>query len=115
GVAKTVTVSGISVTGTDAGNYTLVTTGLTTADITPLALHVTATADDKVYDGTDAAAVVLHDDRVPGDSLSTADTSATFSDKNVATNKTVTVSGISISGPDAANYTANTSTTDLAD
>jgi hypothetical protein len=37
-----------------------------------------------------------------------SDTSASFSNKNVGTGKTVTVSGINISGPAAGNYTFNT-------
>ena len=42
-------------------------------------------------------------------------TSATFADKNVGTGKTVSVSGISISGTDAGNYTFNTTATTTAD
>src|SRR5207237_595907 len=78
-------------------------------------LHVTATADGKTYDGNTTAVAHLADDRVSGDVFSDSYTSATFSDKNVGTGKTVSVSGISISGADAGNYTANTSTTALAD
>ena len=50
-----------------------------------------------------------------GDSLTTSYTSASFANKNVGTAKTVTVSGISITGTDAANYTANTTATTTAD
>src|SRR5213078_3886838 len=63
---------------------------------------------NKVYDGTTAATVALSDNRVSGDVFTDSDTSAAFSDKNVGTGKTVTVSGISISGTDAGNYTFNT-------
>ena len=43
GTAKTVTVTGLSLSGTDAGNYQLAATSAsTTADITPAALTVTA-------------------------------------------------------------------------
>ena len=41
----------------------------------------------------------------PATALSTSYTSASFADKNVGTAKTVSVSGIAISGADAANYT----------
>ncbi|MEI8140955.1 MAG: YDG domain-containing protein, partial [bacterium] len=51
GTAKPVSVSGIAVTGTDAGNYTFNTTASTTANITAKALTVTATGVDKGYDG----------------------------------------------------------------
>ena len=88
GTGKTVTVAGIAITGTDAGNYTLAsTTATTTANITPLALTVSATGVNKVYDGTTAATVILTDNRVAGDSFTDADTSATFTDKNVGTGK----------------------------
>src|SRR5439155_5795853 len=42
-------------------------------------------------------------------------TSATFADKNVGTAKAVSVSGIVISGADAANYTFNATATTTAD
>ena len=52
GTGKTVTVSGLSLTGADAGNYIL-TPPTTTANITAATLTVTGiTASDKVYDGT---------------------------------------------------------------
>ena len=116
GTGKTVTVAGITITGTDAGNYSLAsTTATTTADITPRALTVSATGVNKVYDGTTTATVTLTDNRVAGDVFTDADTSATFADKNVGTGKTVTVAGITITGTDAGNYTlANTTATTTA-
>jgi len=52
GAGKAVNVSGISVSGADAGNYNLLnTTASTTASITPKALTVTAADDAKNYDG----------------------------------------------------------------
>jgi hypothetical protein len=115
GSGKAVTVSGISLTGTDAGNYTFGNpTGLT-ADITSKTLTVTATAQNKVYNGTTAATATLSDDRVSGDILTTAFTTAAFANKNIGTNKNVTVSGISVSGADAGNYTlASTTATTTA-
>ena len=114
---KTVSVAGISIAGTDAGNYVLASTATsTTADITPLTLTITATAQDKIYDGTTNATVTLSDDRVAGDVFTDADTAANFADKNVANGKTVTVAGISISGTDAGNYVlASTATSTTAD
>ena len=116
GAGKIVTGSGITITGADAGNYSLAsTTATTTANITPRALTVSATGVNKVYDGTTAAAVTLTDNRVAGDSFTDADSSATFSDKNVGTGKTVTVAGITITGPDAGNYSlAGTTATTIA-
>src|SRR5262249_6547499 len=83
---------------------------------TARALHVSATGVNKVYDGTTTASVTLSDDRVAGDSLTDSYTGASFSDKNVGTGKAVSVSGISISGADAGNYTLqNTSGSTTAD
>jgi uncharacterized repeat protein (TIGR03803 family) len=108
GTAKPVGVSGIAIAGADAGNYTFNTTASTTANITARALTVTATGVDKVYDGATAAAVTLADNRLAGDVLTDSYTTASFADKNVGTAKAVSVSGISLSGADAGNYTVNT-------
>ncbi len=55
GIGKTVTASGLSLSGADAANYTVNTTALTTADIDPLAITGSVTAADKIYDAmTDA-------------------------------------------------------------
>src|SRR5262249_45423988 len=80
------------------------------------ALHVTAAAANNVYDGTSTASVTLSDDRLAGDTFTTNYSSATFANANVGTNKTVTVSGISISGGNSADYSlANTTATTTAD
>jgi hypothetical protein len=102
-----VAVTGISISGTDAADYTFNATASTTANVTPFALTVTAAGVGKVYDGTTTAAVTLTDDRIAGDHLTASYTSATFDTKDVGTNKVVTVTGISISGADAADYTFN--------
>jgi hypothetical protein len=116
GTGKTVTVNGISILGGASANYALQnTTATTTANITARALTVTATGVNKVYDGTTSAAVTLSDNRVAGDLFTDSYTSASFSDKNVGNGKTVSVSGISISGTDAGNYTFNTTASTTAD
>ena len=52
GAGKTVNVSGIAISGTDAGNYALTgTTATTTADITKAPLSITANDDNKIYSG----------------------------------------------------------------
>ena len=107
GPAKVVTISGLTLSGADAGNYTL-TQPTAAANITVRALAVSAMAANKVYDGTTAAAVTLSDNRVAGDNLGTSYATASFSDKNVGNGKTVSVNGISISGTDAGNYSFNT-------
>src|SRR5207248_2061946 len=115
GTAKPVSVSGISISGADAANYTFNTTSSTPADITARALTVSAAGVNKVYDGTTVASVTLSDNRVAGDLLTDASTAASFADKSVGTAKPVSVSGISISGADAANYTFNTTASTTAD
>jgi hypothetical protein len=113
GTGKTVTATGISLSGTDAANYTPNTTATTTANITARSLAVTITATDKVYDSTTAASVVYSDTRISGDDFTVTGT-ATFATKTIGTGKTVTANGISLSGTDAANYTPNTTATTTA-
>ena len=115
GTGKPVSVSGISLTGTDAGNYAPNTTATTSANITAITLTVTASGVNKIYDGTANATVTLSDNKLPGDSVTDNYTSASFADKNVNTGIAVAVSGISISGPDAGNYAlANTTASTAA-
>lgn len=109
GAGKTVTLTGATLAGADAGNYSLTSVATTTAAITPKALLVTATGINKVFDGTTAATVTLTDNRVANDQLTPAYASATFATANTGTGIAVAVTGISISGPDAGNYTANPS------
>src|SRR4029450_365651 len=92
GTNKPVSVIGLSLTGTDASNYQLDSSSLsTTANISRASLTVTATGVNKIYNGNTAATVTLSDNRVAGDSLATGYTNAIFADKNVGTNKSVTV------------------------
>src|SRR5206468_3390829 len=110
GTAKTVTATGLSLSGLDAANYQLASTSATAlADITVRSLTLSATGVNKAYDGTTSATVTLSDNRVSGDSLTTTYSSASFANKSVGTNKTVSVTGISLTGTDAANYTFNSS------
>jgi hypothetical protein len=109
---KTVTVSGLALSGADAGNYAI-TPPTTPANITPRDLTVTAAAVNKVYDGTTVANVNFTTDALAGDTVTVAYTSATFADKNVGNGKAVSVTGISLGGADGGNYnllntTANT-------
>ncbi|MCX6012099.1 MAG: YDG domain-containing protein, partial [Chloroflexi bacterium] len=114
GIGKTVNVSGISISGTDSSNYTNNTTATTTANVTTKVLTVTATGVNRVYDGTTAASVILADNRISGDVLTTS-YNAVFNNKNIGTGKTVNVSSILISGTDSGNYTNNTTATTIAD
>jgi len=111
GAGKPVSVSGISISGLDAGNYNLTNmTAITTASISRRDLHVSATGVNRIYDGTTAATVTLSTDNVTGDIVSPSYVSAAFADRNIGIGKTVSVSGITISGSDASNYTLTNST-----
>ncbi len=103
GMGKTVTLTN-TFGGTDLGNYQITDQGTTTANITAKTLTVDAAGVDKIYNGDAAATVTLSDDRIAGDVLTTNYADASFSDKFVAAGKTVSVSGLSISGTDASNY-----------
>ena len=118
GTGKAVTVSGITLGGTDAANYTVTQpTGLT-ADISAKALTVTGmTANNKTYDGGTVA--TLSGGSLSGviglDSVTLGSSTGTFADKNVGTGKAVTASGITLGGTDAANYTVTQPTGLTAD
>jgi hypothetical protein len=115
GNGKTVTLTS-NYSGSDVNNYAITGQASTMADITARALAVSATAANKVYDGTTTAAVTLGDNRVAGDVLALSNTSANFTDKNAAVGKTVNVGGINVSGADAGNYIlGNTTATTTAD
>ena len=112
GAGKTVTVTGITLGGADAGNYTLAAgTATTTATIDKASISAVSgiTAANRTYDGTTAASLdTAHASFagiVGGDSLSVGSASGAFADKNAGTGKTVTVTGITLGGADAGNYT----------
>jgi hypothetical protein len=114
----TVTATGLTLTGAQAGDYTLSNpTETTTANITPRPLTVTAAGVSREYvSGDTTATVTLSDNHLTGDNVTDTYTSANFSNAGPGTNIPVTVNGISISGPDAGNYSLqDTSTTTAAD
>jgi hypothetical protein len=79
--------------------------------VTPLAISVAATGVNKVYDGTTSDAPTLSSGGVIlGDQVTLAAAAANFASKNVGTAQTVTVSGISTGGADAADYVLNSAT-----
>ena len=98
-----------------ASNYSLAAGQTAAASITQRALTVNATGQNRVYDGGTAAGVTLTDNRVTGDSLTASSAAASFFDKNAGTGKAINVSGISVSGADAANYSANSTASTTAD
>lgn len=114
GTDKTVNVGGISLSGTDAGNYVANTTAVTTADITQAVLVISATGVDKVFDGTTTATVLLSDNRIAGDVLTTSNATANFDSPAVGNDKSIFVAGITTAGTDSGNYTYNTTATTFA-
>ena len=111
---KTVTIQTATLAGSRAANYAIQAPPTTVGNITPLTLTWTVVASNKEYDGSEAATVTLNDNRIAGDVFTKTFTSAVFANANVGTGKTVTVSGISISGDDAGNYVYATSRTGTA-
>ncbi|MBE1160700.1 YDG domain-containing protein [Dyella acidiphila] len=103
--------SGYVLTGNGAAlgsNYTL-TGGTDWVTITPLAITVGATGQNKVYDGNTTAGVNLGSSGVlAGDTVNFSDGGASFSSPNAGSNVSIGVTGIAASGADAGNYTFNT-------
>jgi hypothetical protein len=90
--SKPVTATGWTLAGTDAPNYALGTVAASAASITATALTGTATASNKVYDGTtDATATATVAGFATGDNVTVMAGSASFNDKNVGAGKVVTV------------------------
>jgi filamentous hemagglutinin family protein len=115
GNGKIVTVSGLSITGLDAGNYILTNPAGLTANITPTSLSVNAVSASKVYDGgTSSSGTVSIKGLVGSDTLTGATQS--YASKNVlgANQSTLAVnSGYMLSDGNAGgNYavTLNTAT-----
>ncbi|WP_258001200.1 YDG domain-containing protein [Janthinobacterium sp. ROICE36] len=111
--SKTVTVSGIALGGTDAGNYNLTnTSGSGTGAITPKAVTITGmSAVNKVYDGNTKASVTggSISGLVGTETLGVTGLTVTFDDKNAGTGKAVTATGTTLvnggNGGLASNYT----------
>ncbi|TAN53530.1 MAG: filamentous hemagglutinin N-terminal domain-containing protein, partial [Methylococcaceae bacterium] len=107
GAGKAVTVSGFSLSGGDAGNYTLAQPAALSAAITPAMLNITGlSAVGKVYDATTRATLSggSLSGVLAGDVVNLNNGSGSFADKNAGIGKTVSVSGFTLSGGDAGNY-----------
>ncbi|WP_066806820.1 YDG domain-containing protein [Sphingomonas asaccharolytica] len=116
GTGKTVNVAGATLTGADAGNYTLTMPASVLANILKKAIGASVIANDKTYDGTTAGSgTVTLNGMIAGDNVTTSGTTFTFSDKNAGTGKTVTVAGTIIGGADAGNYVIHLPASALAD
>jgi len=114
-----VTVTGNTISGTDAGNYTLVQQSGLTANITAKPLTITGfLADDKAYDGTTTAVVNTPGTLtgvIGGEVVTFTYSGAAFNSKDVATANTVTLNGVTLGGSgDEANYSYSGPTTDAS-
>ena len=109
GTGISINTTGYTISGADAGNYTLMQPTLS-ADITAINLTISGlTGDNKAYDGTTAATAsgsTSLSSVVAGDDVTIGGTpSFTFASANVGTGISITTSGYTISGADAGNYT----------
>jgi len=105
GEGKTVSVT-YSISGVDASNYEKPDDGSTIAKITKKQLTVSGTTvSSKTYDGTTAATATKGtvSGVVNSETVEVSVDSANFSDENVGTDKTVTVT-YALSGTDSGNY-----------
>jgi len=125
GVGKTVNIGGVSLSdggnGGLAANYTVAATATTTATIAPKQLILNATVNNKVYDGTVNATLRSYglSGFVGSETVSGVYTgSASFADKNVGSNKGVTITGITLingaNGGLATNYAVSTAANSTA-
>lgn len=127
-----VNLAGVTVSrgaGENVGNYTLTAAQAASsalryaiayadgvATITPRSLAIGALGQNRVYDGTSGALVTLTDNRIGGDNLTLSYGAASFTDgKDVGVSKLIAVTGITVSGAAAGNYTANSGTSATAD
>ena len=122
GTGKTVTVNSITLAdgsnGGLAANYSISTGQTTTANITAKALTASASTSNKVYDGLTTATTTLTFSGLVGSETLGQTVASTFSDKNVATGKTVTVNSITLAdgtnGGLAVNYSISSGQTTTA-
>jgi hypothetical protein len=118
GTNKTVTLTGATLSGTDAGNYSLTGVATTMADITAKSVTGAFTASNNIYDATTSATITsrsITGGIVGAEDVTLLGGTATFDNKNVGTGKTVTGSGFTLGGADAANYSLASVATTTAD
>src|ERR1019366_5279345 len=114
GRQQAVTVGGLALSGTDAGNYTVSDASGATATITAKAItSVGFTGVGRIYDGTTVVGVngggaslsgVIGGDAV---GINAGGVSGSIANKNVGVGKSVTVNGVALNGAGAGNYTVS--------
>ena len=114
GTGKTVSVSGLAITGADAGDYILASSSTSKAVGTITAKDVTitgVTGANKVYDTTTGDAPNNSGEALSGviaadiSNVTITNGTGTFADANVGTGKTVSFSGYGLAGSASADYT----------
>ena len=119
GAGKTVTATGLSLSGANANRYVLAsTTATTTANIT--AATITATFTRRRARSTTAlrpprSSAARRSACSPGDVVTLSGGTASFASKTVGTAKTVTATGFILGGADAGNYLLGTIAPTTAD
>ena len=111
--ARTLAVSGYTISDGNNGSNYIVTTTTAGGTIDPKALTASLVGSvSKPFDGNASATLASGNYSlsgvISGDSVSLNDpTSGMYDNANAGTNKLVTVTGLALSGDDAANYTVN--------
>ncbi|HEY0054967.1 MAG TPA: MBG domain-containing protein, partial [Pedobacter sp.] len=122
GTAKTVSVTGLAISGSNASNYALSSASASAAigSITQKQLTASLTGSvTKVYDGASAATLASSNYLLSGvvgtDAVSLNNpASGTFDSQDVGTAKTVSVTGLAISGSNASNYALSSASASAA-
>ena len=111
--SRTVNYTGVALSGTEAGNYSIATTTTGKGTITPKALTATFADITKVYDGTTGATAGVGTlSGVESDDTGKVSVSASAAyDQKNAGSRTVNYTGVALSGDEAANYSIATMTT----
>jgi hypothetical protein len=115
GTGKSVSVTGLSLSGADAGRYQINSALLLTGNISPAELTITnLTVRERQYDGTTVAPLVWGSPTLSGHvngegtneaQLVQSSVSGYYANALVGSNKAVTLSGLSLTGSGTGNYT----------
>jgi len=110
GTGKTVTVTGLTLSGTDANKY-YINNQQTTANITAKQLSISGlfTVDNKTYNGNNSAVINQNNLTLLGvegaDVVSLSTVTAQFNDATIGNSKTVSITSAILNGADINNYT----------
>jgi hypothetical protein len=117
---KTVTVANVTVNdGNGGNNYDVTLADNTSSTINRAAIASISgiAAQNRIYDGTMAATLNIggasFNGMIAGDALSVGAGNGTFADRNAGSGKTVSVTGLTLAGADAANYMLGSTTASI--